>query len=519
MITRRRTAASSLGLLPVFALACGDPGGTGEPTASVDRVASRLSEIRPTDGTGANGNGYGIPAKSYDPPGGHFRVFYVETGENAVDLTDEAPKNGVPDFVELVGRSAEATYDSTITRRGFRPPLDDSIYHDRPDYGGDGRFDIYLRIAGSGSDGYRVSEVCTDGTPATLGGTPGRCSGYFVMNPGYKTSHYPSEKDGVEVLTSHELFHNIQDAYNAGQWRTFTEGTAVWNELQVFPDSPGTWGDYLGFLPAFFREPERPFDQSMGSGGAATYAYGTAVWVEYLSERHGPDTIRQIWERLEQKEVSVVPHFLDATEEILRQHGTTLRDAWIEFSRWNLLTRERASLATAGSGYRRAAEYPSVRFETELTQPDSRTSLAFYGLSARYFRLRPATGSTVYVSLSDPLGKEASALAGLVVGGDGRPSAGAPLQPLTPDHGVTLQSGESLLVVVTSAQRGAKARSVELALSTTPPTTDPPPAMMSAGCALSPTAPVPAGPWLALWPGLLLLRARRRAVRAGRQAC
>lgn len=503
----RRLTDLASGLPLLLSLGCGETTTGGEP----ERFASRTGEIRPTDGTGYNGNGYGIPAKSYDPPGGHFRVFYVESGDNAVDLTDEAPKNGVPDFVELVGRSAEVTYDSTITRRGFRAPLDDSIYHDRPDFGGDARFDIYLRIAGSGSDGYRVSEVCTDGTPATFGGTPGRCSGYFVMNPGYKNSHYPSEKDGVEVLTSHELFHNVQDAYNAGQWRTFSEGTATWNELQVFPDSPGTWRDYLGFLPAFFREPERPFDQSMGSGGAATYAYATAVWFQYLSERHGPDTIRQIWERVEQKDAGPAPHFLDATESVLREHGSTLRDAWIEFSRWNLLTRERASLATPGSGYRRAEEYPAVRLETDLSAAESSTSYLFYGLSARYVRLRPPSATTVYASITDPLGGEASALAGVVVDKDGKPRSGTSLRALSPGDATALSDGESLLLVLTSAGRGAKARSLELKLSTSAPS-DPTPPMMSAGCALSPSPAPRSAPSLLLLLLAGLALARRRLV-------
>lgn len=512
MSWRRRSLRPVPGLLLLFSLGCG----AEQPDAETDRFGSRQSEIRPTDGSGWMGNGYGIPAKSHDSAGGHFRVFYVESGENAVDLTDEAPKNGVPDFVELVGRSAEATYDSTITRRGFRPPLDDSIYHDRPDYGGDARFDIYLRIAGVGSDGYRVSEVCTDGTPATMGGTPGRCSGYFVMNPGYKNSHYPSEKDGVEVLTSHELFHNVQDAYNAGQWRTFTEGTAVWNELQVFPDSPGTWRDYLGFLPAFFREPERPFDQSMGSGGAAAYAYGTAVFFQYLSERFGPQTIRQIWERVEQKDAGPAPHFLDATESVLREAGSSLRESWIEFSRWNLLTRERASLATPGNGYRRANEYPAVRLESDLTGLATPASFLFYGLSARYVRLRPPSATTVYASLSDPLGGEASALAGLVIGKDGMPRAGASLHSLSPDQATELAEGEALLLVLTSAQRGAKARSIELRLSPTPPMDQTPPPM-SAGCALSASPPLPAPASAALLLLALLGLARRRLVFFGQR--
>ena len=97
------------------------------------------------------------------------------------------------------------------------------------DFGGDGRFDIYLRWAGKGSDGYRVTEACTDGSD---GKSPGRCAGYFVMNPSYKGSSYPSELEGIRVLTSHELFHSIQDAYGTGQWRTFSEGSLV----APFPD-------------------------------------------------------------------------------------------------------------------------------------------------------------------------------------------------------------------------------------------------------------------------------------------
>ena len=72
-----------------------------------ERVAVQRQQIRPTDGTGWNNNGFGIPAQVYDPPGGHFRVYYVTSGENAVDLTDVSPADGVPDFVAQVGTAAE----------------------------------------------------------------------------------------------------------------------------------------------------------------------------------------------------------------------------------------------------------------------------------------------------------------------------------------------------------------------------------------------------------------------------
>lgn len=466
---KSRTTCVQLAGLWLLSLGCGVP-----PLQDEDglTLGERSSEIRPTDGTGYMGNGYGIPALSYDPPGGHFRVFYVTTGENAVDLTDENPKDGVPDFVALVGQRAEATYDSTVTLRGFRAPLDDSVYHDRPDFGGDGRFDIYLRMAGRGSDGYRVTEVCTDGTPTTGGGTAGRCAGYFVMNPTYKGSRYPSDRDAVEVLTSHELFHSIQDAYSASQWRTFTEATAVWNELQVFPQSAGTWRDYLGFLPSFFSEPERPFDQSRGSGPSSGYSYGAAAWVQYLSERFGPSLIREIWEGCEQQPgQAMAPHFLDVTDDLLtKRYRTSLVEEWREFTRWNLLTGERA---TASEGYQRAKEYPLVRVESaELRVGETRT-LQVYGLSARYLRLAKSDGPrTLDIVAADQTTLREDFVALSVFLGD----APLPLRRLasqaTGRLTVTIPPGETAWLVMTGIARGAKAREINLQATPTPPTPD-----------------------------------------------
>lgn len=485
--------------------ACAAPGAP-DSEAAVDRVASMQQAIRPTDGTGANGNGYGIPAQFHDPPGGHFRVYYVTTSENAVDLLDESPKNGVPDFVEQVGIAAEKTYQSTIVQRGFRPPLDDSIYHDRPDFGGDGRFDIYLRWAGPGSDGYRVTEVCTDGTD---GGARGRCAGYFVMNPSYKDGHYPSELDGIQVLTSHELFHSIQDAYTAGQWRTFSEGTAVWNELQVFPDAPGTWRDYLGFLPAFFRAPERPLDKSMGSGGAVSYAYATAVFFEFLSERFDPGIIRELWEGSELPPIGDAPLFLDVADALLmRKYQTTLEAAFAEFTRWNLLTGERAD---SRLGYKRAAEYPSIRFEPELTQLPSSTAVELNGLSARYLTLRPtlAAAQAVLVKVTDP--EAALPAASIVVRhADGSSDA---LVPVAGQHRLMMSPGDVLYLVVTGAVRGARSRNVAVEFSPTTILTDPIDPDDPGGCNVAPRR-------TASWPlaGLLLLLGLTLRRRTSRRA-
>ena len=493
--------------------------------------------IRPTDGAGWLGNAYEKDAvvKFSDPPGEHFRVYYALTGMSAVDPTDLDPADGVPDFVTRVGAAAEATYQSTVVARGFRPPLDDSKYHDRPDFGGDGRFDIYLRFAGPGSDGYRVVEACTDGSD---GGAPDRCAGYFVMNPTFKGSQYKTELDGIQVLTSHELFHAIQDAYNRGQWRTFSEGTAVWNELQVFPRTPehdGTFRDYLGFARALFNEPERPLDLSMGTGPGGAYAYATAVWFEYLSERFGPQLIRELWEGSEAARTGEPPQFMDVTAALLRsRYQTELEAAFVEFTRWNLLTAERAPDAPAEppgpAGYQRAAEYPPVRLEPAITQLGQRQKAEVSGLSARYFELAVplAAPQRLRLHLDDPAAPPAVGTLYVVPAGGKKPGPAVVIPGPGPGQGpgsgpgsgldVEVQPGQRLLVVVSGATRGARSREVAVYLDTDVgppggPAPDPmtPPAELG-GCAVRGAGrPVAAGwLWTLLAAGLLGLRRRVR---------
>jgi hypothetical protein len=488
---RARTQVGTLGGLALLA-ACGPaaPAGPADGDGRA-RPAMLTQEIRPTDGTGWMGNGYeeGVVVSAYDPPGGHFRVHYTLSGMSAVDPTDRDPMDGVPDFVNQVGLAAEATYQSTVVARGFRPPLDDSVYHDRPDFGGDGRFDIYLRQCGAGSDGYRVVEVCTDGSD---GGAPDRCAGYFVMTPNFAGRTYKTDLDGIQVLTSHELFHAIQDAYGTGQWRTFSEGTAVWNELQVFPRTPehdGTWRDYLAFAPALFTQPERPLDKSMGTGPATDYAYGAAVWFEFLSERFGPQLIRELWEG--SQAAGQPTQFLDVTESVLgSRYQTTLAAAFGEFVRWNLLTGRRApapaAVNEAPRGYRSAEEYPEARLEQPLTHLGERRMVTVDGLSARYFEfvvpLDAPPRLRLHVEDASPTPVVATLYA-VPVGG-ATPGPAMQLPGATID--VDVQPGQHLLLAVAGTSRGAAARPVTVYVD------DNLDLAGGAGCAVTP-AGVPAG--------------------------
>ncbi|MFO0579884.1 MAG: MXAN_6640 family putative metalloprotease [Polyangia bacterium] len=494
-----------------------------EATARSERVevlrpgpgAVSAPRVRPTDGSGWFGNGYpmGSDVTSYASPGGHFRVWYAQKGDQAVDLSDQ-DGDKVPDFVNAVAAAADRTYESTVTERGFRPPLNDSVYNDGRGFGTDDRFDIYLRWAQKGSDGYRVVEKCTDAADPP----PDRCAGYFVMNPSFKGSSYKTERDGIEVLTSHELFHALQDAYRASVVRTFSEGTAVWNELQVFPRDKdkgreGTWRDYLGFLPALFSEPERPFDKSLGTGPGTSYAYATAAWFEFLSERHGPRLVREIWEGSVADAAGEGLSFLEVSEALLRdRYKSDLRDEWAEFTRWNLLTGPRAPLGTMTGGprsYRDAVEYPAVRLEPAVTALGTATPLSLDGLSARYLPLRPELARTSRLRLKVGDGSATPAVVTVYVKGRG----GAPLGPASVvrdgSHELTLTPGDELIAVVSGVVRGARPYTVTLTLEelASEPEGNP---KEEGGCGIGAPRPVRPAPLGLLGVALALARLRRR---------
>lgn len=200
---------------------------------------------------------------------------------------------------------------------GLRPLRPDGVL------GGDGRVDLYLRDLQQ-SDGSSGLDGCTE--------TPVHCTGHVIMENDFAGFSYPSPSLGIRVLVSHELFHGVQDACDADQPIAWTEGTAVWAEERVFPEQ----GDFEGLVAAFLARPARPFDRA-GAGFGDRYPYGAALWPYFLEHRFGVEVIPEIWANCEAS-ADHRPDFLDATERVLAARGSSLRAAWIEFSRWNAET-------------------------------------------------------------------------------------------------------------------------------------------------------------------------------------
>lgn len=285
---------------------------------------------------------------SFGVPAGEILVHYATSGADAVPVAD-ADGDGVPDFVATIATTAEQALAHFI-KLGFRVPLSDGAL------GGDGRIDIYLRDL-TASDGNAGIDSCD----------AAHCIGYISAENDYAQFGYSSVLEGIRSVVPHELFHLVQNAYSSAQPSTWTEGSAVWSVENLFGADNS---DFERFLPSFLPRNYRPFERPPGGFGDS-YPYGAALWPYFLEHRFGVATVVDAWEASEHAV------FLDAMDAAVRSAGSTIDDAWIEFTRWNLFTGARAS----GGPYPNARAWPEV-----LREPAIAATGTIYveGLSARY---------------------------------------------------------------------------------------------------------------------------------------
>lgn len=381
----------------------------------------------------------GAEPLTHDGELGHVRVHYVTTSSDAVP-DDDADQDGTPDYVEEVAELAELTWEDVIAR-GFRPPVADADLV--ADDGGDGRFDIYL-VDLTSADGNFVAEACTEAPE------PVHCTGYFAMENDLAGFGYGSRTEGISVLTSHEMFHAVQSAYTPDTATAWSEGTAVWNEEQTFPDQD----DYERLVPAFLSRTYRPFDRAGGGFGDA-YVYGAALWPTFLDERYGDGVVRRTWEASEVAGPGA--DFLAAVDEVLGEDGESLAAAWTEFSRWNLFTGERAD---PDSAYADAAELGQVTLEAELVGVGE-TTTSIEGMSARYLPIA-SPGDDLWLSGTTDDGVVAAFFPDQ---GDGSLGPGIDLERDGDVVAAPLPAAGRGILVVTGVQRGGLPRDVEIGVA------------------------------------------------------
>jgi hypothetical protein len=441
--------------------------------------AEAACQGRPTDASGYLGYSYtGATVKSF--AGARTRVHYATSGMNMVDLATTRG-DGVPDSVALVADIGDKSFVK-YAEMGFKQPPSDTAC---ASHGDDDKLDVYL-VAFTGADGTTAQESCVDHT----------CSSFVLVESTFSGRGYPSAAEGFRTVVAHELFHAVQNGYDADMDRFWAEGTAQWAMKQVYPELV----DFERQLPAFFKDNTRSLD-TQPSGVTAGFLYGSSVWPLFLTLRHGPDTVKDIFER----ELDGTKA-LDATELVLMTKQATLATDYPIFGAYNAATK---ALGNDGGGYPDSAKYPGVKTETLA---DGATAISS-GLS--YFVYRGTLDALSNISLEgDP-----ARIGGIVVPiEDGKVKLASSITALPANA-----TGEVLVVVAGTTTKKSDA---PFTIRIGPPQTGPaqPPGGVSpgdtpgdggadGGCSVTPSPATPSTvlTTLAVALALTLSRARARA--------
>lgn len=325
---------------------------------------------RPTDNRGAWSFSSDDTVVSLDSENGLVRVWYSVEGPNEV-LADDEDADGIPDFAQLVAATTEHVL-GFYADFGFRPPLTDG------DGGGSDAMDVYLVDFAGNADGMYAAETCS--------GSPRQCSGYFAMENDFVGYGYSNLSKAVTILTSHELFHAVQAAYDADEEVWFSEGTAVWAEHLYDPENE----DFLYFCGAYLDDVGRSLNEPP-AGPVPTFAYATAIWWWFLANRYGDGFLVDLLEATETGEDVLVD--MAALEEA---GGGSLREDWTTFAQWNLATGVRSG---ALEGYPFAARLgaPNAEVSGSSIVDDNR----YYPLATTYFELEHEGGEVWFATEAD----------------------------------------------------------------------------------------------------------------------
>ncbi len=289
---------------------------------------------RPTDPGGYNGYSYGTDTVSYHD-GTAVRIWYTLTGVHAVDPTS-TQADMTPDNVVTAATVADAALVSYGQMGFLAPPSDNGS---AGDCGGDPRLDIYL-MHFNAADGDTVAEGCQAVGAAQV------CWSFGQVESRLE-SIYGTFALGAHVVIAHELFHSVQDGYDAGLDRFWAEGTAQWAAKTIYPAET----DLESFLPAFFAQAGNSIDIS-GGGVVADYLYGSAIWPVFLTQHVGPTSVLGAL----QQEAKLGPPSMAAIGAALPALKSSLADAYPTFVAWNAATGARAGTG----GYPEAKTYPEV---------------------------------------------------------------------------------------------------------------------------------------------------------------
>jgi hypothetical protein len=401
-------------------------------------------------------------------PGGDFAVHFSRKGRNQVPGAD-GEGDGVPDLVQVVGATLEGALAVYRDRLGLRAPLASTD-------GTRTALDVFMVDFAGRGDGNFQQEACRPGPPRA-------CSGLLLMENDFVGYRYGGAAVGARIVASHELFHAVQAAYDRPEDVVLSEATATWGTEAFEP----ALTDFERAIPGYLNTPEQPLGISP-AGPVPPFAYGSALFFQYLSERFGERTIAAIYEALE-RPASDGPAgaanpgpWLPVVATVLeRQRATPFAAAFAEFARWNAVT----GAATTAPTYEAAAGYPRV---ATRPPPPATEPVRLFAATAQYLTLpaAPLRAALAGIPAAAPVELAAFGEASGQLAELGRaprelqiePPAGATGLRLVVSHGAAMGSASRPTLCLGTAAEVAAC--VAAAPGSTPPTPDAGPSPMPA---------------------------------------
>jgi Family of unknown function (DUF6055) len=355
---------------------------------------------RPTDTDDPNRNAYSVPEAPGSPAcSRHFCVHWVDQGLDAPNLGDR-DRDGVPDFVERVGRVAERVHQVENGKLGWREPKSDSRQGGR-----NGKTDVYLSQIGGELFGYAAPDR---GQVPKGGRIPRRLHGYLVLDNDYSAFEFPGTNpvEDLQVTFAHEYNHILQFGYDAYQDPWFAEASATWMEDQVYNGI----NDYLRYVRRWVRLWETPLTTN------SIKEYGSAIWNQWLARRYGPEIVRKAWAGA----IDAKPGGFSVAsyERALRSSGPS--DLSHDFTRFAAAVAEWRT----GKFFRESELFPDAPRQGSLPLDGASLTRMLNHTTFQLLRVRGGSGRAVVAQLRAPRGT-AAGLA--LVGRLGSERGGRPL--------------------------------------------------------------------------------------------
>src|SRR6185369_16604648 len=248
--------------------------------------------------------------------GGHFRIHYATSGDDAPPAAD-TNNNNIPDWIEAAGDAFEAAYNREITVMGYRVPPEIPC-------------NVYLQ--NMTAFGLTETDTMTGQSATSFITIENDFAEQPFQNsiPGNDSAHVKSLKS-LQITAAHEFHHVIQFGYNIYFQPWYAEATATWMEDEVY-DSVNQLYDYS--VPYLAGTP----NSGEGTATSLDSGNGYSRWIfnRHIYEQFYPyDIIKGIWEAFAAEQspsgsdIQMIP-FID---KVLKNHGGTIASSFLGFAK------------------------------------------------------------------------------------------------------------------------------------------------------------------------------------------